>query len=97
MLAAKFPNRFRFVPAAVLLALALAGCSRENPPGNLFDNPSFENGRGDWFSLQSPAKPYWFDFEVSGGGGLADADVAGTVYSHVFRSKPTISDSSLYA
>ena len=34
-------------------------------PGNLFPNPSFEEGRSPWYAILEPAKPYWADFEVS--------------------------------
>lgn len=30
--------------------------------GNLFGNPSFEDGRAPWYSLARPEKPYWADF-----------------------------------
>jgi len=35
------------------------------PVGNLFENPSLEEGREPWFSLASPERPYWADFDVT--------------------------------
>jgi len=44
-------------PAAPALPPTLAAS-----PGNLFGNPSFEEGRAPWYSLAKPEKPYWADF-----------------------------------